>query len=180
MSDASRLASMRTSPSVILATSLTLLVLAGACTQQTPDTRSADADAIREQDAQWSRTAGTGDLDATVSYYSDDASVLPPNAPLATDKAAIRTLWAALIAPTVSTSWTATKVDVARSGDVGYAVGTYDVKPKDPANKGAADHGKFVEIWKKQPDGKWKCAVDIFNSDVPVPAPPPPPVTRKK
>jgi len=29
-----------------------------------------------------------------------------------------------------------------------------------------------VEIWKKQSDGKWKCAVDTYNSDLPAaPAP---------
>jgi ketosteroid isomerase-like protein len=169
----------RLAPNVMLAASLTLLVLAGACTQQTPDTRAA-VDAIREQDAQWSKTAGTGDLDGTVSYYSDDASVLPPNAPLATDKAGIRALWTALVAPAVSTSWTATKVDVASSGDLGYAMGTYDIKPKDPKSTAAADHGKFVEIWKKQADGKWKCAVDIFNSDLSLPTPVAPPPTKKK
>lgn len=170
----------RPAPSVIRAASLALLVLGGACTQQAPDTRAADGAAIREQDAQWSKTAGTGDLEATVSYYSDDASVLPPNASLITDKAGIRAMWAPLVAPAVSTSWTTSKVDVAKSGDFGYAMGSYDIKPKDPKSTAAADHGKFVEIWKKQADGKWKCAVDIFNSDLPLPAPAAPPTTKKK
>jgi ketosteroid isomerase-like protein len=31
------------------------------------------------------------------------------------------------------------------------------------------DTGKILEIWKKQPDGKWKCIVDTWNSDLPVP-----------
>jgi ketosteroid isomerase-like protein len=32
--------------------------------------------------------------------------------------------------------------------------------------------GKLVEIWKKQADGKWKCIVDTYNSDLPAaPAP---------
>jgi ketosteroid isomerase-like protein len=29
------------------------------------------------------------------------------------------------------------------------------------------DHGKYVEVWKKQPDGSWKCVIDMYNSDVP-------------
>jgi len=44
---------------------------------------------------------------------------------------------------------------------------------RDP--KGGApvrDTGKLVEIWKKQADGKWKCIVDTYNSDLPAaPAP---------
>jgi ketosteroid isomerase-like protein len=32
------------------------------------------------------------------------------------------------------------------------------------------DTGKFLEVWKKQADGKWKCVADTYNSDLPVPA----------
>jgi ketosteroid isomerase-like protein len=37
---------------------------------------------------------------------------------------------------------------------------------KDSKGK-AVDSGKLVEVWKKQPDGKWKCVVDTYNSDLP-------------
>ena len=68
-----------------------LLLLVSACGQQTPaDTRAADENAIRDLDAQWSKTAAANDLEGTVSYYSDDASILPPNAPSASGKQAIR------------------------------------------------------------------------------------------
>jgi ketosteroid isomerase-like protein len=29
---------------------------------------------------------------------------------------------------------------------------------------------KILEIWKRQPDGKWKCIVDTWNFDLPLPA----------
>ena len=51
--------------------------------------------------------------------------------------------------------------------------GTYALTIKDP--KGGTpinDTGKIVEIWRKQADGKWKCIVDTYNSDLPAaPAP---------
>lgn len=34
------------------------------------------------------------------------------------------------------------------------------------------DTGKILEVWKKQSDGKWKCIVDTYNSDIPVVAVP--------
>jgi len=34
------------------------------------------------------------------------------------------------------------------------------------------DKGKYVTVYRKQPDGKWKVVADIFNSDLPAPAPP--------
>ena len=35
--------------------------------------------------------------------------------------------------------------------------------------KAKPDRGKLVEVWKKQPDGKWKVIVDAFNTDLPAP-----------
>ena len=89
---------------------LGLLLLTSGCNRPTaPDTRAADESAVKDQDAQWSKTAGANDLEGTVSYYADDASVLPPNAPIATGKQAIHTVWASLLNPDVTVSWQVTK-----------------------------------------------------------------------
>ena len=150
-----------------------LILFASSCGQQTPpDTRAADEGAIRALDAQWSKTASARDLDGAVSYYSDDASLLSPNAPIASDKQSIRAAWASLLGPDTSLSWQANKVEVSRSGDLAYIVGVYQLTMKDSKGRPAADNGKFVEVWKKQADGKWKVTADIFNSDVAAPAPP--------
>jgi uncharacterized protein (TIGR02246 family) len=153
--------------------SLVLLLFTSACNQQAPDTRIADEAAIRDADAQWSKTAATRDVDATVAFYTDNASVLPPNASAATGKEAIRDVWTSLLAPEVtSISWQPNKVEVARSGDLGYLTGTYEVTEKDQKGNPVVDKGKMVEVWKKQSDGKWKCVADIFNSDLPASARP--------
>jgi len=36
---------------------------------------------------------------------------------------------------------------------------------------GATDFGKFLEIRRHQADGRWLVTLDMFNSDLPVPAP---------
>jgi uncharacterized protein (TIGR02246 family) len=152
---------------------LALLLFASACNQQTPaDTRAADESTIRELEAQWSRTAAANDLEGSVSYYSDDASILPPNAPIASGKQAIRAVWASVLGPGVSLSWQVSKLEVSRSGDLAYVMGVYQFAQKDPQGKPVTDHGKVVEVWKKQADGKWKTVADIFNSDLPPSAPP--------
>jgi uncharacterized protein (TIGR02246 family) len=154
---------------------LALALIASSCGQQTPpDTRAADESAIRALDAQWEKAAAARDVDGTVSYYSDDASLLAPNAPIAGNKQAIRAAWASLLGPDVSLSWQANKVEVSRSSDLAYIVGVYQLAMKDPQGKPATDRGKFVEVWKKQADGKWKVVADIFNSDLALPAPPAP------
>lgn len=157
----------------ILGSCLALVLFLSTCGQQgPPDTRSADESAIRDLDAQWSKTAETKDLDGIVSYYSDDASVLPPNAPIATGEQPIRDAWASLLAQGASVSWQSSKVEVSRSGDLAYTTGSYHSSMKDSLGKLVTDHGKYVEVWKKLADGKWKTVVDIFNSDLPTVAPP--------
>ena len=157
---------------------LALLLLTSACNQPAADTRAADESAVRDADAQWAKTASANDLDGTVSYYSDDASLLAPNAPIASDKQSIHAAWAGLLTPNTSLSWQATKVEVARSGDLAYLIGTYQLITKDAHGKPISDNGKFAEVWKKQADSKWKVVADVFNSDLPVVQPRP--VAEKK
>jgi len=145
-------------------------LLATGCKQQTPaDTRAADEKTIKDLDAQWSKTAGTRDLDGTVAYYSDDAVLMPPNAPIASTKQAIRALWAELLDPKFSVAWQVTKVDVSQSGDLAYVVGTYTLAMKDTQGKPAMDRGKVIEVFKKQTDGSWKVVADMYSSDLPAP-----------
>ena len=123
---------------------------------------------LREADAAWSKAVESKELDKTVSYYCDDATVLPPNASAATTKEAIKKIWQDMLAsPGVAISWKATKVKVAKSGDLGFISGTYEFNMNDASGKPVTDKGKYVEVWEKQTDGKWKCGTDTWNSDLP-------------
>src|SRR5579862_1644768 len=133
-------------------------------TSATSDGAAADAAAIQALDEQWSATAAKNDLEGTVAFYADDAVLLPPNAPIARDRKAIRESWAGLLGPNTAVAWKVSKAEVAKSGELGYLYGTYSLAIRDP--KGGApvsDTGKLVEIWKKQADGKWKCVVDTYR-----------------
>ena len=126
--------------------------------------------AIRDLDDQWSKAAGAKDVDKTVSFYSDDALVMPPNAASATTKEAIRALWKDMLTDT-SLSWKTKKVEVAQSGDLAFSSGTYEVKLNDPTGTPVNDRGKTLAVWKKQADGTWKCVADMWNSDLRASAP---------
>jgi ketosteroid isomerase-like protein len=127
---------------------------------------SADEKAVRDADEAWSKAAGTRDLDKIVSYYADDAIVLPPNEATVTTKEGIRKMWQGLLDSGGTISWTATRVEVAKSGDMAVTTGTYELAMKD----GTKDHGKYCEVWEKKA-GTWKAATDMFSSDQPC-APP--------
>ena len=135
------------------------LVTVGCASQPSgaPDTRAADEAAIREADIAWSKSAEAKQVDTHVAYYTEDAIVLPPNEPLATGKEPIRKVIGDLYAmPGLSVKWQPTKVEVARSGDIGYSRGTYEMTVNDAKGNPMTDRGKYVEVWKKQADGTWK------------------------
>jgi uncharacterized protein (TIGR02246 family) len=158
----------------LIGTVMFVTLIFGCAPQQSlPDTRAADEAAIRKADTDWSDAAQTKQVEAWVAYYSDDATVLPPNEPMATSKDDIRkTIGNFLAQPALNVKWQPTKVAVSRSGDVGYSFGTYEMTANDSKGNPITDRGKYVEIWKKQADGGWKCAVDTFNSDLPMVPPP--------
>jgi uncharacterized protein (TIGR02246 family) len=128
--------------------------------------RSSDEEAIRQTVASWSAAAGARELNKCVSFYTDDASVLPFNAPIATGKDQIRNVWSQLMSnPGFSLRFGPTKIEVARSADLAYEIGTFELTLSDQTGKSAASRGKYVVAWKKQANGEWKAAADIFNTD---------------
>ena len=136
----------------------------------------ADEKAVRDADAEWSRVAGAKDLDKTVAFYADDAMVLPPNEPMVTSKDGIRNLWKGFLDSLQNISWKTTRVEVAKSGDMAFLTGTYEMTMKE----GTKDHGKYCEVWEKK-GSTWKVGIDMFSSDLPAqPASSPAPGAAEK
>ena len=133
---------------------------------------ASETGAIRALDASWVAAGQSKNVDAWVAFYADDAAVLPPNEPIAASREAIRKSVSELLSlPGLSIDWKPTKIEIARSGELAYLYGAYSLA-WDDSGKRATDKGKNVEIWKKQPNGRWKCVVDTWNSDLPpIPTP---------
>jgi len=134
--------------------------------QNKPSARNSKEErAIRDADAAWSHAAETKDLDKAVSFYADDASVLPFNAPIANGKDQIREVWSHLMSlPGYSLRFAPTKIEVSKSKDMAFAIGTFQLMTNDAEGNPATTVGKYVVTWEKQA-GKWKAAADIFNTD---------------
>jgi ketosteroid isomerase-like protein len=128
------------------------------------------ADAVRAADAEWLTAYTAKDLDKAVAFCDEQGSMLMPHAPIATGKDAIAKLIASHFAIHYSKlTWHPNKVGVARSGELGYTSGTYELSFKDASGKTIADEGKYLIVWKKQADSTWKVLFDMSNSDLPRP-----------
>jgi len=153
--------------SVSIAVVLTMLMFGGLHASAQKARTNAE-DSIRAADQQWLKVFADKDLEKSVAFCAEDGSVLAPNAPIATGKEAIGKLFSGFFAlPGFKISWRPVKAQVAKSGELGYTSGVYQMTFNDPSGKPASDTGKYVTIWKKQGDGGWKVLFDIFNSDLP-------------
>ena len=143
------------------------------CQPKTPapvDESAAATEAVRAADVAWEKAFSSRDTAAAVAAVEAGGSVLAPNAPIATGPEAIRALFAGFYGlPAMTLHWQVATAEAARSGELGYTRGTYELNYTDAKGKQASDHGKYVTVWRKQADGSWKVVVDVFNSDLPLP-----------
>ena len=75
--------------------------------------------------------------------------------------------------PGLVITWKPTKVQLAKSGDMGWVSGTYELTMNDASGKPIDDRGKYLEVWEKQTDGNWKCTADMWNSNLAASSPAP-------
>jgi ketosteroid isomerase-like protein len=125
----------------------------------------ADVGKIKEVSQIHAKAALAKDWTMYVDTFLADGVMYPPNDLAVKSRAAIRA-WAERFPP--MTEFKASTVKVEGRDDLAYALGTYTITMAPPGAPGPVkDSGKFVEVLRRQPDGKWLIAVDMFNSDLP-------------
>ena len=156
------------------------LAIIGACApapaQQTPPDTSADEAALKADIVKWMNDFNAGNADAVAAQYADDAVLMPPNAPAATGRAAIRTALAAEAANVKTAGLTmksTATTGIGVAGDLAWMSGTYAVTDGTGAT---VDVGKYLSVHRRT-SGAWLYIRDIWNSDNP---PPPAPSDPQK
>jgi ketosteroid isomerase-like protein len=88
------------------------------------------------------------------SRLSDDARIHRPGLMPVAGKDALRD-W--LASQTMALSGEPIKADVSRSGDLGYAYGSYELGGAQPQK------GYFARVWKRDAKGQWRIVMDIVR-----------------
>ena len=160
---------MRMLPVVALAACVGLVSLPSEA-QSGKVLSQADVTKINEGTQAFAKAFGAEDWATLADLYTDDAVLCPPNEPSVKGRAAIRA-WHEKLPPI--TEFKITDVKVEGRDDLAYSVGTFAITMEPPGAPGPVkDSGTGVDIRRRQPDGTWLIAVDIFNSDLPIAAPP--------
>jgi len=120
--------------------------------------------ALHAVDQTWVKAYNAGDVDTVVGLYDEHALLLPPGAPGANGRAAIRAYFAKDMAASAKDGIVfalGAKPDGGVSGNMGWVSGTYVVKDKSGR---VLDVGKYLSVSTKK-GGKWLYIRDTWNSD---------------
>jgi ketosteroid isomerase-like protein len=127
-----------------------------------------DVEALLAADAAWLKAYQNKDADAAAAFYDQQGAMLAPNRPPLTGEKRIAEFIAkSLELRDYEIHWQPNQAEVARSGELGYTSGTYEMRYRPSRGKLFLDKGKYLMVWKKQPNGSWKVLIDMSNSDLP-------------
>jgi ketosteroid isomerase-like protein len=156
-------------PAIFLLTLMTL-----SCQAPPPDTASSaeeDVAAIRAGVFAFQDAIRAMDFAGAAEQFQGDVVVMPPNQESFTGKATWLE-WAA--------DWNITSIaqydlgidEIEVGGDLAYVRGTFaESLTMEGVPEAYVEQGKTLQIWKRQADGSWKVAVDIWSSNLPLPEP---------
>jgi ketosteroid isomerase-like protein len=143
-----------------------------ACSSPHFDSSTAQATLLR-RDSEWADAAKSGkDLDKIVSYWTDDALIMFPGQLTIEGKKAIRDYVASSIAtPGFSIHWVSEKPQFSPDGKLAYMRGTDELTVPGADGKPLTLQLRGISIWRLDPDGQWRCVVDISNEIPPASTP---------
>jgi len=133
---------------------------------------AAEGQKLLHRDAEWADLATAGkDIEKIVSYWSDDAVLIFPGQPVLEGKAAIRAyVTASLNTPGFKIHWVSEKPVFSSDGKFAYMRGTDELTVPGANGTPMTLHLRGISLWRFDPDGQWRCVVDISNEEPP-PAP---------
>jgi uncharacterized protein (TIGR02246 family) len=146
-----------------------VVLLTAACGSASTSDPAADRQAIAAVSAEFEAAENAGNVEQMLLLFADDMIIMSPNAPALLGAvriaAATRAFYEAF---TVQVEYSSE--EIAAFGDWGFDRGTerFTLTPK---NGGApmSVNGKYLWLYRRQPDGSWKQSRVMWNSSDPSP-----------
>jgi ketosteroid isomerase-like protein len=97
------------------------------------------------------------------NYIADDGVLLRPNHHPVVGKDSVIKLLNNKNKNNLTMRWKPSYAFVAKSGELGYTYGVYELSDAAPDGAVISSSGTYVSIWKKDSSGNWKLALDCGN-----------------
>ena len=125
---------------------------------------------IRDVTRRFEEAYNRGDIAAAVGFYTEDAKFLHPNTEIVSGKQAIKEFFEAGKALGLLRI-KFESLEVRYDKNLAYERGVIHMDIEPEGGQAMIDKGKYLVVLRRQVDGFWKVAVDIWNSDLPQPVP---------
>jgi ketosteroid isomerase-like protein len=115
-------------------------------------------------EAKFAADTAKGGGAAFAKWFADDAVTLSNGQAPVVGQAAIAadTTWSPA---DYQLTWTPEGGRMSPAGDMGFTWGHYEGHFKKRDGTPGVTTGRYMTVWKKQPDGSWKVALDASNND---------------
>ncbi len=145
-----------------------VIALSGCAPAAPPVNTAAEETALKAVTVAWLDAYNAGDVEKIVPMYAEDGVLMPPHAPVARGREAIR---AYLTADTAGAKAAGVKLVPGQAtagiaGDTGWESGSYTIVD---ASGATVDSGSYLSVSRKS-NGKWLYIRDTYNSDRPLPS----------
>ena len=152
---------VRSTPGACFVLAVALLAPRVANAQEKRPFPEQEAGRIREASATFAKAVVARNLKILVSHYTDDGVLYPPGETMVKGHAAIE---ACLTALPPMKDFSLRVLSIEGQGDLAYVQGTYTivVAPRG-GGEPAQDSGYFLEVRRRQPDGRWLIAVQMLT-----------------
>ncbi len=141
--------------------SIIVAVLSGIAVAE--DLNDADLNAIREAARSYADAWLTNDADNVMETFVDEPVLSPSGLPYLEGQKAARAFWFPADSPSTKvTDFELMEIEVSGSGDLGYVRGTFRLA-FEYDDSDYENHGKYVTILRKSPDGEWRITHHIWD-----------------
>jgi uncharacterized protein (TIGR02246 family) len=122
---------------------------------------------VLQRDAEWAALAAAGrDVDRILDFWTEDAQVFPPGLPVVKGRTALRGyVEGALAIRGFRITWSTSEATLSPDGRMAYLVSANTVTAPGGDGRLVTTRGRAVTVWRREADGEWRCAVDIWNEE---------------
>jgi ketosteroid isomerase-like protein len=147
-----------------------VVMFALSCSPQEPAIDvEAELQSLRSAAKAYHEAGESRNVEGLLDFYDSDSLTLPPNSQDEIGKEGFRKIAAAMVGLSgFQARFGDVQAAVSAGGDMGYTVTNMDMSFQGADGATVQEKFRDVHIWKKDPSGSWKVAVDVWNSKLPL------------
>lgn len=129
-----------------------------------PAEASASRSELGRMNRDFAAALNAKDAKAAAALYTEDAVLIPPGESLVRGRPAIEEYWRAALELGGVREVSVETMDAHSSGSLGYETGRFVLTANGPDGQPVVERGRYVELLRRQPDGRWLSTHGIWNA----------------